>query len=107
MLAAKDIDAAAQDAIEQTISSMDQFNLTPTTSTTTYTLYGSNETMSVEAPECIDTSVASDDGAVVSNTIPEDNTWEIMASTGVDVVTVAASTIHQGVKIRMLVGNCP
>ena len=102
MQALKTMDAEAQVAIEQMISSMDQFNLTPAASTVST----STGTVNVAAPECIDSRTATGYSAVVGNIIPEDNTWEVTA-TITDNVTGATSTIHQGVEIRMLAGNCP
>lgn len=37
---------------------------------------------------------------------PEDTSWEVVASYA-DPVTSAATTIHQGVQIRMTNGSCP
>lgn len=102
MQAQKQIDAAVQDAIEQTISTMDQFNLTPAASTIS-TAMG---IVDVSAPECLDSQVATGYSAVVESIIPEDNTWELSATLE-DSITGAVSTIHQGVEIRMLAGNCP
>jgi Tfp pilus assembly protein PilX len=102
MQAQKQIDAAVQDAIEQTISTMNQFNLTPA-ATTISTSMG---IVAVTAPDCIDSQVAAGYSAVVGNIIPEDNTWDLSATLE-DSVTGAVSTIHQGVEIRMLAGNCP
>jgi len=61
--------------------------------------------VNVAAPDCIDSQTAAGYSAVVENIIPEDNTWEISA-TVTDNVTGATSTIHQGVEMRMLAGNC-
>ena len=102
MQAQKQIDAAVQDAIEQTISSMNQFTLTPAVST----ISTSMGIVSVSAPDCLDSEVATGYSAVVESIIPEDNTWELTA-TLTDSITGAVSTIHQGVRIRMLAGNCP
>jgi Tfp pilus assembly protein PilX len=102
MQAIKAMDADAQAAIEQTISTMDNFNLTPAATTITGTL----ATVSVSAPECIDSQIATGYSAVSTAIIPEDNVWEVIA-TVTDNVTGATSTLHQGVEIRMLAGNCP
>ena len=102
MQAQKQIDAAVQDAIEQTISTMNQFTLTPTASTISTTM----GIVAVSAPECLDSKVATGYSAVVESIIPEDNTWELNATLE-DSVTGAVSSIHQGVEIRMLAGNCP
>ena len=101
MQAQKAIDASAQDAIEQTISDMTQFN-TPATAT----ISTSMGNVTVAAPDCIDSQVATGYSAVVGDIIPEDNTWEVTA-TITDSVTGAQTTLHQGVEIRMLAGNCP
>lgn len=102
MQAQKQMDAAVQDAIEQTMSSMNQFSLTPAATTVSTTM----GVVDVTAPDCLDSQVATGYSAVVENIIPEDNTWEFEA-TLTDAVTGAVSTIHQGVEIRMLAGNCP
>lgn len=98
MQTSKALDAAAQAAIEQAISSMSQFSLTPTS------LVVGDAT--VEPPTCIESRVATGYSAVVTNIIPEDNTWEVIA-TVTDLDSGARSAIHQGVQIRMLAGNCP
>jgi Tfp pilus assembly protein PilX len=102
MQAMRAMDADAQAAIEQTISTMNNFNLTPAATTVT----GALATVNVSAPECIDSQIATGYSAVSAAIIPEDNVWEVIA-TVTDNVTGATSTIHQGVEIRMLAGNCP
>mgnify|MGYP001582203819 CR=1 FL=1 len=106
MQAQKQMDAAVQDAIEQTMSSMNQFNLTPAATTISVEMGLYTAVVDVDPPDCIDSQVATGYSAVVENIIPEDNTWEVIASL-TDTVTGAVSTIHQGVEIRMLAGNCP
>ena len=102
MQAQKQLDASAQDAIEQMLSSMAQFNLTPASTTVTTTMGD----VAVAAPVCIDSKTATGYSAVAGNIIPEDNSWEVTA-TITDSITGAVSTLHQGVEIRMLAGNCP
>ncbi|MFT7457711.1 MAG: Tfp pilus assembly protein PilX [Planctomycetota bacterium] len=102
MQAIKEMDADAQDAIEQTLSDMNQFSLTPAASTVS----GAIGSVDVATPECIQSRTATGYSAVAGDIIPEDNTWELTATVS-DSVTGAASTIHQGVEIRMLAGNCP
>ena len=97
--------AAAQDAIEQKLSNSDNFGTAVAASTVVTTISGVDYTVDVEAPVCIDSQVATGYSAVVENIIPEDNTWEIVATVE-DSVTGASSTIHQGVEMRMLAGNC-
>lgn len=107
MQSQKQVDAAVQEAIERTISSMAQFDLTPAASTVEATLAGGAVIVNVDAPECLDSQVATGYSAVVENIIPEDNTWEVTASYEDVDYSGAKSTIHQGVEIRMLAGNCP
>lgn len=102
MQAIKEMDADAQDAIEQILTQMSNFNLTPAASTLT----GAIGVVNVAAPECIDSRTATGYSAVAKDIIPEDNTWEVTA-TVTDNLTGATSTLHQGVEIRMLAGNCP
>jgi Tfp pilus assembly protein PilX len=102
MQAMKMMDADAQDAIEQVISDMNNFGL----STSATTITTPNGTVDVTALDCIDSQTATGYSAVVGSIIPEDNVWEISA-TITDNVTGAVSTVHQGVEIRMLAGNCP
>lgn len=105
MQAAKQMDAAAQDAIEQKLSSSGSFGTAVAASTVTTTVSGVDFDVDVSAPACVDSRVATGYSAVVQNIIPEDNTWEIVATVS-DTVTGATSTVHQGVEIRMLAGNC-
>ncbi|NNE36715.1 MAG: hypothetical protein HKN08_00295 [Gammaproteobacteria bacterium] len=105
MQAVKYMDAAAQEAIEQKISDSASFSSSVGATTVASTVSGTTFTVNVGAPDCIDSQTAAGYSAVVENIIPEDNTWEIVA-TVTDNVTGAASSIHQGVEMRMLAGNC-
>lgn len=105
MQAMKQMDAAAQDAIEQTLSNANNFGVGAAATSVTSTVSGTDFTVNVAAPACIDSRVATGYSAVVENIIPEDNTWEIVAAVS-DNLTGANATIHQGVEIRMLAGNC-
>lgn len=105
MQAAKQMDAAAQDAIEQKLSDNTNFGTAVAASSVIGSVAGVDYVVDVNAPACIDSQVATGYSAVVQNIIPEDNTWEIVATVS-DSVTGATSTIHQGVEIRMLAGNC-
>ena len=99
--AQKTLDARAQDAIEQILSDQAIFN-SPASTTFTYT----EGTVVVDTPVCVDTLVAAGYSAVITDIIPQDNSWEIYA-TITDSVTNAQTTLHQGVEMRMLAGNCP
>jgi len=105
MQAMRHMDAAAQDAIEQALSSSNNFGTGVAAGTVISTISGVDYTVNVSAPECIDSRVATGYSAVIDSIIPEDNTWEIVATVS-DNFTGASSTIHQGVEIRMLAGNC-
>jgi Tfp pilus assembly protein PilX len=105
MQAMKQMDAAAQDAIEQILSNSNNFGTGVSATTVDSTVSGTNFVVNVAAPSCIDSRVATGYSAVVDNIIPEDNTWEIVASV-TDNLTGASATIHQGVEMRMLAGNC-
>ena len=100
MQATKVLDAEAQAAIEQVISQSSNF--TTPISTSVSTLYG---TVNVDTPVCIDSQTAAGYSAVASAIVPEDNVWEVVATID-DTVTGATSTIHTGVQMRMLAGNC-
>ncbi len=100
MQAQKAIDADAQQAIEQLLSNLSNFD-TPTTTT----ISGNIATVTLSKPVCMDSKTASGYSAVVTN-VPDDNTWEVVA-TITDPVTAATTTITQGVEIRQLAGNCP
>ncbi|MEX2354193.1 MAG: PilX N-terminal domain-containing pilus assembly protein [Gammaproteobacteria bacterium] len=105
MQAMKQMDAAAQDAIERALSNSNSFGTGVAATTVTSTISGTDFTVDVTAPICIDSQVATGYSAVIDSIIPEDNTWEIVASV-TDNVTGATSTLHQGVEMRMLAGNC-
>lgn len=102
MQAQKYMDAAAQEAIEKVMSVSDTFT---SPSTTTVTTIMGNVTVSQAV--CLGGQTAKGYSAVITNIIPQDNTWEIIATTDPDPLTGATSTIHQGVQMRMLAGNCP
>jgi len=111
MQAIKQMEAIAQDAIEQMLSDEDQYGLSASASTITSTIVTANNTsfnidVTVDAPICIDSQTASGYSAVVDSIVPEDNTWEIVAH-ATDDVTGATIDIHQGIEIRMLADNCP
>jgi Tfp pilus assembly protein PilX len=99
--AQKILDARAQDAIEQILSDQVFFN-SPASTNFTY----AEGTVAIDTPVCVDTLVAEGYSAVITDIIPQDNSWEITA-TITDSVTNAQTTLHQGVEMRMLAGNCP
>ncbi|MEJ1297165.1 MAG: hypothetical protein RNU03_05045 [Candidatus Sedimenticola sp. (ex Thyasira tokunagai)] len=94
------VDEAAQQAIEEKLSSSAAFE-TPISSSGTY----SGQTVSVTQPDCLRESPASGYSALWS-IAPQDTEWAISA-TAIDSVTGAQVTIKQGVKILMTSGSCP
>lgn len=101
MQATKSLDAEAEAAIEQVMSDGTKFT-SPSSTTITSATYGN---FTVDTPVCIDSQTASGYSAVNSQIIPEDNTWEVVTSLS-DTLTGATTTIHAGVELRMLAGNC-
>jgi len=101
MQSQKEMDAAAQEAIEQVMSQYTVF--TSPAATVVSTPMGP---VQVTEAVCISRNVAKGYTAVVSGVIPDDNVWEIKASI-TDPLTGAKTILHQGVAIRMPAGNCP
>lgn len=101
MQAQKIMDAAAQDAIEQAMSTYAVFTAPATINMPT--VMGNVE---VSKAVCLSSNVAKGYTAVVPGVIPQDNIWELKA-TITDSLTGATTALHQGVAIRMPAGNCP
>jgi Tfp pilus assembly protein PilX len=101
MQAQRLMEMAAQDAIERMLSTPTYYSLTPTTQSFTI----SGLAVSVSAPACVRSTPATGYSAT-SGISPEDNDWEFIASV-TDGLTGAGIALHQGVRIRMLAGNCP
>lgn len=97
----KALEAIAQQAIEQVISSPSGFNLTPAASTVNVGGYS----VAVSAPRCNYTAPAKGYTIKVGELTPEDTDWEFRAS--VSDPLGAQVAIVQGVSIRLLAGNCP
>jgi len=95
------MEMAAQDAIERMITTPTYYSLTP--SAQNFTISGL--TVAVSAPICTRSTAAAGYSAT-SGISPEDNDWEFVA-TVTDGLTGASLALHQGVRIRMLAGNCP
>lgn len=119
------MEAAAQQAVEQVISNLANFDpvtvVAPSTTVTQRVCVNANSgDAPVAIPPATCTSGTQVDVAPVrciatkrsqfdSLTQPlatYDNTWEIV-TTVTDSLTGAKATYHQGVKIRMLSSNCP
>jgi Tfp pilus assembly protein PilX len=100
MQAQKTMELVAQDAIERVLSSASYFG--PGAAAQNFSINGFP--VNVTAPECV-RSVPATGYSATSGISPEDNDWELMASVA-DPLTGAALNLHQGVRIRMLAGNC-
>jgi Tfp pilus assembly protein PilX len=101
MQAQRLMEMAAQDAIERMLSTPTYYTLTPTAQSFTI----SGLAVSVSAPACVRSTPATGYSAT-SGISPEDNDWEFIASV-TDGLTGAGLALHQGVRMRMLAGNCP
>ena len=97
----KTMEAVAQQAIEQVISTASPFNLTPAASTVTVSGYS----VAVSKPVCNYDVTAQGYTKKIGELTPEDTDWEIQAT--VSDPLGAQATIVQGVRVRLLAGNCP
>jgi len=78
---------------------------TSTTSTETTINTSTGYTVKVDTRTCLYAAAATGYSAIVA-VAPEDTHWDF-GVTVTDNATGAKSVMHQGVKIRMLAGNCP
>lgn len=101
--AQQQMQAAAQDAIEQVISTPSSFDSTAVAQTLAVDGYS----VSLSKPTCIYTTPASGFSASLSTSgiTPEDDSFEVVA-TVTDPVTGAQAVVHQGVRMRALSGTC-
>lgn len=100
MQAQKNMELVAQDAIERVLNSAAYFG--PTAVAQSFSIQGFD--VDVTAPACV-RSVPATGYSATSGISPEDNDWELIATVE-DGLTGAALNLHQGVRIRMLAGNC-
>ncbi len=96
------MEASVQQAIEQVISTSTAFNLTPATQTITVNGFD----VAVTAPACNYYATATGYTKKIGELTPEDTDWEISAS-ATDTLGGATATITQGLRMRLLAGNCP
>ena len=106
----KRTEAVAQQAIERVISSPAAFNLTPAAQTVCVNGAGAGCTggtnVAVTAPSCNYAVTAKGYTKQIGQLTPEDTDWEIRATVA-DPVTGGRAAVVQGVRIRLLAGNCP
>lgn len=96
----QEAEAAAQDAIEQTISSINTFKVPASRNVVVGGL-----TVQVSAPVCTGSQVKSGYSATMLFP-PEDTQWELSATVD-DATTGSKVVIRQGVSIVMPNGSCP
>ena len=109
----KSMEAMAQQAIEQLISTPAAFNLTPTTSQTCQPsgsappCAASEYLVNISAPKCNYSAPAPGYSLKLGTLVPDDNDWEVTATVTDTLFSSATATVSQGVRMRMLAGNCP
>lgn len=94
------MEASAEQALEETISDASMVS-----ATVARTVNVGAFSVNVAVPTCISSEAVSGFSAAWS-LAPESDVWDISAAV-TDNVTGATSTIHQGIKMRMLAGSCP
>ena len=106
----KRTEAVAQQAIERVISSPAGFSLTPAAQTVCVNGTGAGCTggtnVAVTAPSCNYAVTAKGYTKQIGQLTPEDTDWEIRATVAAPVSGGRAAVV-QGVRIRLLAGNCP
>ena len=102
MQARKAADAAAQYALEQTLSSMSGF----TSYATPLTVTAPNGIAATVQPRTCLYATAATGYSAIQPIVPEDTNWEIRVDV-TDAATGATARTFQGAKIRMLAGGCP
>lgn len=111
MQAQRSLESAAQQAVEQKLSSItyfnDAINNTGTwpagTNTVTSTVNG--YVVNLARPVCVFSQPAEGNSAT-SSISPEDTQWELV-TTSTDSITGASVQITQGIKMRLTAGSCP
>jgi len=111
MQSQRQLEASAQQMIEEKVSTATFFNDAATSTgtwpagTNTVTASVNSYTVTVNRPTCVYSQVAEGYSAT-SQISPEDNNWEVQAS-ATDPLTGASVQLTQGLKMRMTAGNCP
>ena len=103
----KTMEAAAQEAVEQILSSSAAFGAGSQTITIApYTVTVTGPAGGTTGPKCNYTVTAKGYTKKIGELTPEDTDWELRASVS-DTTSGARATIVQGVRLRLLSGNCP
>jgi Tfp pilus assembly protein PilX len=103
----KTMEAAAQEAIEQVISTSASFGAgSQTIAVGTYNVTVTGPTGGTTGPKCNYAVTAKGYTKKIGELTPEDTDWELKASVS-DTSSGARAEIVQGVRVRLLSGNCP
>lgn len=107
----KTMEAAAQEAIEQILSSSAAFggvnqDITVGTYTVKVTGPATKAGYETTGPKCNYAVTAKGYTKKIGELTPEDTDWELRAEVS-DASSGARATIVQGVRVRLLSGNCP
>ena len=97
-------ESLAQTALETVLNSINNFGLTGRSTAVTVTA-PTGMTVTVGNRACLSVEAATGYSAAVT-LVPEDTIWDMRVTVN-DSLTGATTVMHQGVKIRMLAGNCP
>jgi Tfp pilus assembly protein PilX len=100
--AKKAVEAVAQQGVEEVISTLTPFTL-PTASITLTPTSGMTKTVAVR--NCFRSSPAPGFSAVAAVAF-DDTYWNVNVAV-TDTITGATTVVDQGVRIRLLKGNCP
>lgn len=103
MQAKKAVEATAQLGVEQVLSSLASFTPNPTGAVTVTPPSGM--TVTVADRTCLRSAVAPGFSAVAPVAL-EDTFWNVNVAV-TDSITNAGTVVNQGVRIRLLKGNCP
>ena len=104
------MEATAQQAIEQVISTPTAFSLTPVTQQICVNGAAPGCTggyvVDISAPVCNYTATAKGYTKQIGQLTPEDTDWELRATVS-NAITGAGAAVTQGLRVRLLAGNCP
>jgi type IV pilus assembly protein PilX len=95
------VEASVLQALEQVISDSATF-----TAPAAQTLAVNGINVATTAATCYHSTTASGYEINLPAATPEDNTWEVRGS-ATDALTGAQAAMTQGIRVRMLPGNCP
>lgn len=108
----KYMEAVAQQGIEVALSHPDWFawgavqhSCAGAGTLTPYLCIGGFD-VAVSVPLCNYTGPAEGYSLKVGVIVPDDNDWQVSANV-IDTTTGAKATVYQGLRMRMLAGNCP